>query len=120
MRPARLLALALLLGACQSRPAAEPEGESAGDVREAGKVEAPSAAPATSLSGAPEGGAPIEARISMGQDVLVVASSNPERPRLRYPDGQLSRNESCFIKLGNKLNPKVPPLYINGNPIGFC
>ncbi|MFT5052273.1 MAG: hypothetical protein ACI8QZ_003706 [Chlamydiales bacterium] len=51
---------------------------------------------------------------------IYVASADAERPRLRYSDGQLSGNATCFIRIGNKLNNKVPPLYINGAPIGFC
>ena len=46
--------------------------------------------------------------------------ANPERPRLRYLDGQLSINSSCMIRLGKRLNPGVPPAFINGAPVGFC
>ena len=52
--------------------------------------------------------------------VIPVASGQPERPRLRYLDGQLSPNSSCAIRLGNKLNPRIPPVRVNGQPIGFC
>lgn len=45
---------------------------------------------------------------------------SPSRPHVRYLDGQMSRNESCPILRGNKLSRKVPPIYINGAPIGFC
>ena len=55
-----------------------------------------------------------------GDGVFQVASSNPERPRLRYLDGQVSRNNTCAIILPNKLNPAIPPMYVNGSPIGFC
>jgi hypothetical protein len=52
--------------------------------------------------------------------VVAVASGDPTHPRLRYVDGQVSQNMSCAIRLENKLNPKIPPVYINGQPIGFC
>jgi len=52
--------------------------------------------------------------------VVFVASGDEEHPRLRYVDGQVSQNSTCAIRLGNKLNPKIPPVYINGQPIGFC
>ncbi len=52
--------------------------------------------------------------------VIPVSSANPERPRLRYRDGQVSLNDTCAIRLPNKLNPMIPPMYLNGAPIGFC
>lgn len=55
-----------------------------------------------------------------GDGVFALASADPKHPRLRYADGQVSLNDSCMIKLGNKLNPKVPPFYLNGSPVGFC
>lgn len=55
-----------------------------------------------------------------GDGVFAVTSTNPDRPRLRYLDGQLSLNSTCMIRLGNKLNPKVPPVFVNGAPLGFC
>lgn len=41
-------------------------------------------------------------------------------PRVRYLDGQVSLNESCAIRRGSKLNRKIPPVYVNGRPVGFC
>ena len=55
-----------------------------------------------------------------GEGVFPVASANPERPRLRYLDGQVSSNDTCAIRLPNKLNADIPPMYLNGNPVGFC
>ena len=52
--------------------------------------------------------------------VFAVRGGDPARPQLRYCDGQVARNDSCMIRLGRKLNPKVPPLYVNGEPVGFC
>ena len=52
--------------------------------------------------------------------VIFVASDDSKYPRLRYVDGQVSQNHSCAIRLDNKLNPKIPPVYVNGQPIGFC
>ncbi len=49
-----------------------------------------------------------------------VAGPDIEKPRLRYLDGQISLNDSCAIRLPNKLNPSIPPMYVNGAPIGFC
>ena len=52
--------------------------------------------------------------------VVPFAGSRPERPRLRYADGQVSPLEHCAVRLSNKLNPRIPPCYVNGRPIGFC
>jgi hypothetical protein len=52
--------------------------------------------------------------------VHAVESGTPERPRLRYLDGQLSTNSTCAIRRGNRLNPRIPPVRVNGAPIGFC
>jgi len=41
-------------------------------------------------------------------------------PRLRYFDGdQVSLNDRCAVRKV-RLNPKMPPIYVNGQPVGFC
>jgi len=55
-----------------------------------------------------------------GQGVVALPSENPARFHLRYVDGQVSLNDACAIRLENKLNPKIPPVYVNWQPIGFC
>ena len=41
-------------------------------------------------------------------------------PRIRYFDGdQVSLNDRCAVRKV-KLNTKMPPIYVNGQPIGFC
>jgi len=52
--------------------------------------------------------------------VFHVLGATPAYPRLRYLDGQVSLNESCAIRVENGLNRKIPPVYVNGLPIGFC
>lgn len=49
-----------------------------------------------------------------------VLTEDPLHPRVRYDDGQVSTNDSCMIRLGSKLNRKMPPAYVNGMPLGFC
>jgi hypothetical protein len=47
-------------------------------------------------------------------------SSTDSLPRLRYFDGdQVSLNDRCAVRKA-KLNPKMPPIYVNGQPVGFC
>ncbi|HEX5133663.1 MAG TPA: hypothetical protein VFX92_14405 [Candidatus Krumholzibacteria bacterium] len=41
-------------------------------------------------------------------------------PRLRYLDtGLVSINDRCAVRKV-RLNPKMPPVYVNGQPVGFC
>jgi hypothetical protein len=49
-----------------------------------------------------------------------VLTADPLHPRIRYDDGQVSPNDSCMIRLGSKLNRRMPPAYVNGMPLGFC
>lgn len=38
---------------------------------------------------------------------------------LLYPDGQLTLNDRCPVrKVG--LNPRMPAIYVNQHPVGFC
>ena len=46
-------------------------------------------------------------------------SSDAELPRLKFPDGSKTGNDRCMV-LQRKLNPKIPPIYVNGTPLGFC
>ena len=40
-------------------------------------------------------------------------------PRIRFADSLLSMNDRCPVT-GQKLNTRIPPVYVNGRPIGFC
>lgn len=41
-------------------------------------------------------------------------------PRLRYFDSkQVTINDRCAVRKV-KLNPKMPAVYVNGQPVGFC
>jgi hypothetical protein len=41
-------------------------------------------------------------------------------PTIRYFEGGLvSQNDRCAVRKV-KLNAKMPPIYVNGRPIGFC
>ena len=60
--------------------------------------------------------APAKEYVVLGEFV------NPEDtlPRVRYYEGgQVSLNDRCAVRKV-KLNPKMPPCYVNGQPIGFC
>ena len=55
-----------------------------------------------------------------GAGVYFVASQDPARPRVRYADGQVGLADHCAIRVANGLNRRIPPVYVNGRPIGFC
>jgi hypothetical protein len=41
-------------------------------------------------------------------------------PHLRYrTSGLVSINDRCAVRRV-KLNPKMPPAWVNGRPVGFC
>ena len=41
-------------------------------------------------------------------------------PRIRYlDDGRVSINDRCAVRKV-KLNPRMPAVYVNGEPVGFC
>jgi hypothetical protein len=42
-----------------------------------------------------------------------------EKPLTRFDDGQVSLNDKCPVRKA-KLNLRMPPVYVNGKPIGFC
>ncbi len=51
---------------------------------------------------------------------MYVRSETAQLPLVRFPDGQVSNSDSCAVRVGNKLNRRVPPAYVNGQPVGFC
>ena len=48
-----------------------------------------------------------------------VPTSDADHPRLRFPDSLLSMNDRCIVSQ-SKLNTRVRPIYVNGDPVGFC
>ena len=64
-----------------------------------------------------------EAQKTPEKDYMVMGelvSPEDSMPRVRYfDDGQVSLNDRCAVRKV-KLNPKMPPVYVNGQPIGFC
>lgn len=61
------------------------------------------------------------------QNAQIVSENGPidfiepeaEFPRIRFADGQVSLNDRCPVRKV-KLNRRMPPIYVNGKPIGFC
>lgn len=48
-----------------------------------------------------------------------VPQKNEALPKIKYADSQISVNDRCPVRHG-KLNPKVDPVYVNSQPVGFC
>jgi len=40
-------------------------------------------------------------------------------PHIQYQDGVVSLNDRCPVRKAS-LNLRLPPLFVNGKPIGFC
>jgi hypothetical protein len=48
-----------------------------------------------------------------------VQAADPDHPKLKYADSLVSLNDRCMVRK-NKLNPRVRPVYVNRQPVGFC
>ena len=48
-----------------------------------------------------------------------VPTADPEHPRVMYSDSLVSPNDRCMVR-GDKLEPSIAPIYVNGVPMGFC
>jgi hypothetical protein len=48
-----------------------------------------------------------------------VPTADPVHPKLKYADSLVSLNDRCMVRK-NKLNPRVRPVYVNRQPVGFC
>ncbi len=62
----------------------------------------------------------VAACATMPRAEIVPAQGADTSYRLRYADGKVSVNTHCAIQLANALNPAMPALYVNGEPVGFC
>ncbi len=59
---------------------------------------------------------------AMNKYALLAEPVNPQDPwpRLRFFDsGLVSINDRCAVRK-TPLNPKMPAVYVNGRPVGFC
>jgi len=84
----------------------------------------PPPAPELALADAPlasDEAAPVRPpRPLEDEGAFYVLGADPRFPRVRYRDGQVSLNASCAIRVENPLGRRIPPVYVNGRPIGFC
>jgi len=54
-----------------------------------------------------------------GRAQRYVPNADPAHPRLKYLDSLTSLNDRCMVRKA-KLNARVRPVYVNGQPMGFC
>jgi len=45
---------------------------------------------------------------------------DPDQARLRFPDGHVTLNDTCMVRVDRGLTAMMPPRYVNGRPVGFC
>ncbi|MGH7740641.1 MAG: hypothetical protein ACRENS_01315 [Candidatus Eiseniibacteriota bacterium] len=50
---------------------------------------------------------------------IMLPVDDPSFHKLKYADSLSSVNDRCVIT-HNRLNPAIHPLYVNGQPVGFC
>lgn len=61
-------------------------------------------------------GADVRIRVGLPR---YVATDNVEHPRVEYRDSTISLNSVCAVRKA-RLDPDRDPVYVNGQPIGFC
>jgi len=59
------------------------------------------------------------ARLVASAKVPAYVDAAAEKPHIKFDDEQVSLNDRCPVRKA-KLNLKMPPVYVNGKPIGFC
>ena len=56
---------------------------------------------------------------AVGFEPLASTAPGDTFPRLRFADDAISLNDRCPVRKA-KLNKRLPAIYVNGKPIGFC
>ena len=49
----------------------------------------------------------------------VYTAGDSLHPRVQYADSSISVNDRCAVRM-TKLSRSMRPVYVNGQPIGFC
>lgn len=61
---------------------------------------------------------PTEGTSNMGAMARYVDGSD-SLPRIQYANGLVTLNDRCMVRQ-KKLSLRLPPVYVNGEPVGFC
>ena len=64
------------------------------------------------------GGKKAPVVVKSGETVEYVNKELEYSP-VRFSDGEESLNDRCMVRQA-KLSLRMPPIYVNGKPIGFC
>lgn len=59
------------------------------------------------------------ARVPIPMPGVTLSDASAEYPHLTFPDGRSTPNDRCIVT-ERKLNTHLPPVWVNGVPIGFC
>ncbi len=59
------------------------------------------------------------ARLPVPVAGATLENDQEERGRLVLPDGSKTENDRCIVTQ-MRLSPELPPVWVNGKPIGFC
>jgi hypothetical protein len=54
-----------------------------------------------------------------GEAQRYVPGSDADHPRVKYADSLISINDRCAVRK-TKLAPRMRPVYVNHEPVGFC
>jgi hypothetical protein len=108
-------ALTLLTPGCGKE---NPEPAGSGTQTTSGTMDGKQAASGLQEAEIPAG---MAAPARTGMELLPAAytDTTAEFPHLRYRNGWESLNDRCPVRKG-KLNLRLPPVYVNGHPVGFC
>jgi len=55
----------------------------------------------------------------VGYEPLASTAPGDTFPHVRFADDAISLNDRCPVRK-SKLNRRLPAIYVNGRPIGFC
>jgi hypothetical protein len=64
-------------------------------------------------------GEDARARLPVPVAGATLENDQDELVRLAFPDGSKTENDRCIVS-GRPLTPELPPVWVNGKPIGFC
>jgi len=61
----------------------------------------------------------VAASAPRGHAQRYVAMPDTAFPRVKYADSLVSINDRCMVRQ-TKLAPRMRPIYVSGQPVGFC
>ncbi len=65
------------------------------------------------------GGGEKESMVVEDGGTIAYVNEEEEFPLIVFGDGQQSLNDRCMVRQA-KLNLRMPPVYVNSKPVGFC